>query len=560
MVLKPSSQQPAAAGVSFKLSSIFVSGFLFINVTIMPLKAYISEPFPWVPRTSTDYADLCATNFTACEETLVALFQSRSRSAMVASDSFVFGQAYDLTRQVISIPPGIRLPDSSFLLETSYGQFYSERVRTQLLQVGAGLRNASDFHCLQISRMAGSAAAYAVFWIEPGPGTDYTFYVGIELPAYTPLWRWSKFFFRAFLAVALVHLMWTRYYVHYIHLVRHLRTIGLGAAAPATYYVLVGDPTSVVLLHPGICLAFIFDFFASSDYASRALVRICQTKNLGVFFIASLYLSRTVWFAYASLSAVSHVVLRRVPHLKFAEVDPGLLAIAIFIVAGPVTYLQSRSLFFIDLYHFIDTCLLSGAARDEATEGLIGGVLFIFIFGTLPLNYGFGKPATEKIFKQSKRALRSMATRRTTMQSVSEDAYASVDNNDLKHRMLVRCSLYSFRHKPIVYSGGTLNALFLKDPRYKRYGAISQTGADCYVIFRRSGSGDSEVWACVRLSLLQSARGLFQIKPKAVGPAPKQDTAPKQDSSDIPPSAVAKLHLRPTIKLDAGDFGSPWTM
>ncbi|OQS04378.1 hypothetical protein THRCLA_20901 [Thraustotheca clavata] len=66
------------------------------------------------------------------------------------------------------------------------------------------------------------------------------------------------------------------------------------------YEIVVGDPTSIIQLNPMVSALFIIDFWMSVDFVSRVLLHIEQ--------LAYLYLSRTVWMAYGSLSVVSNLL------------------------------------------------------------------------------------------------------------------------------------------------------------------------------------------------------------------------------------------------------------
>ncbi|EQC27095.1 hypothetical protein SDRG_15103 [Saprolegnia diclina VS20] len=539
---------PAAASsaVVFHWWSVIVSALLFLNVVIMPLKAYISEPLPWA-LTLQESISGCTSNFTACEASLLTAFRARSRS-MPNGTSYVFGSTFDLVRLPLTI--GVKSnEDTSFLLQTTYGQFYSTRVRREILEVGARRRNATDFHALQVSRMAGVVAAYTIFWtdvsITESP-SEIHLYVGMQLPSYSAAWHWSKFLGRCCMAGALAWLMWRRYYRHFVHLAKSLRRVGLPITAPKQrYYVIVGDPTSLVLSEPILCGLFICDFFVSSDFASRALVRICQTHDWVAFLTASLYLSRTVWCGYASMALVSKV-LQKYPSLAFEPVDPGILAVVIFVVAGPVTYLQSRSLLVITIYTAIDSCLLSERGQEEGTEGLLGAVFFVTVFASLPLLYGFGMPLLSRFWRRGQVAPGPRIAAKT-MSSILGGAF---DTNDAKHRWLLRLNLLVFRASikttGFQSTGGSLNALFATDACYKRHRGISQTGTDAYILYvATSADAINGRWTSARLGLLSCAHTLPMMC----------------DATKMPLAcAVSWLELHPSILLHHGVDASPWVM
>ncbi|KAF0716989.1 hypothetical protein As57867_002548, partial [Aphanomyces stellatus] len=95
VVSRPSTTPTAGDGpvrVTYNWMSLFWSTLFLLNLALMPLKAYISETFPWnVPPTSPDFS------FTAFDETTVVMLQSlASVHSPFARDAVAYSLQYTL--------------------------------------------------------------------------------------------------------------------------------------------------------------------------------------------------------------------------------------------------------------------------------------------------------------------------------------------------------------------------------------------------------------------------------------------------------------------------------
>ncbi|OQR89879.1 hypothetical protein THRCLA_22623 [Thraustotheca clavata] len=169
-------------------------------------------------------------------------------------------------------------------------------------------------------------------------------------------WLVFKLVYRLCLSAYIVCCMWKKYYRHYPHLVNNIRLFGV-RDAPKVYEfeIVVGDPTSIILLNPVVSALFVIDFWISVDYVSKAFFHIAQLVDLKLFFLACLYLSRTIWFAYGTLGVVSRILKKLHCERYFYGIDPTWTAIAVGMIAGPFTYAQSRFQLFVHTYNFLVT-------------------------------------------------------------------------------------------------------------------------------------------------------------------------------------------------------------
>ncbi|OQR95603.1 hypothetical protein THRCLA_22104 [Thraustotheca clavata] len=161
--------------------------------------------------------------------------------------------------------------------------------------------------------------------------------------------------------------MWKYYYRHYLNLAKN-----------------IGDPTSIILSNPVVSALFLVDFWI--NFVSRALFRVEQLVGITEFFIAYIYLSRTLWFAYGSLSVVSNVLKKIHCERYFHEIDPTLTAIVVAMIAGPFTFLQSQTKFFVEMYNFLFTFMID---EDHAIEASLASIIYTLTIGTLPVIFGF---------------------------------------------------------------------------------------------------------------------------------------------------------------------------
>ncbi|OQR89881.1 hypothetical protein THRCLA_09531 [Thraustotheca clavata] len=246
--------------------------------------------------------------------------------------------------------------------------------------------NVSDFQAGGLYQVFGYTVSMFAFWaVENSNGN--TMYIGQALLQMSTKWLTFKLIFRLCLSAYIVRCMWKKYYRHYSHLVNNIRLFGV-KDAPKVYEfeIVVGDPTSIILLNPVVSVLFVIDFWISVDFVSKAFYHIAQLVSMKEFFLAYLYLSRTLWFAYGTLSVVSHVLKKLHCERYFRGIDPTWTAIVVATIAGPFTYLQSRIALFAQIYQFLFTII---ALDKDVIEASLPATLYVCTIGTLPLIFGF---------------------------------------------------------------------------------------------------------------------------------------------------------------------------
>ncbi|OQR91854.1 hypothetical protein THRCLA_22432 [Thraustotheca clavata] len=340
-----------------------------LQFVIMPLLAYLTEPFPWEPDSRVDWNSICA-NFNVSKCNNIVLLQARHDSLTLAHGvAYGFWAAYDVHREVVEL-----YSSESFLLKMPLYLFYSKEAHERTLALSAGIINASDFYAVTMSTYIGFPLAYTCTWALPTSSPS-------RIEAYLPLeFHIFKLLLRLDLSFIINRIVQRDYYRHYSHLERFLILFGLNGN-DTIYYIVVGGPTSIVVLNPYMAFAFFMDFLMSLDFICRAVIRICQLDNYIVFFFATIYLSRTLWFTYGGLSLTSYII-KRLKFVRFHPINPTLIALAMTTFAGPLTYYQSRIDFFMDFYYILLNEV--STVPENTIEILHAGWLFMFSIILMP--------------------------------------------------------------------------------------------------------------------------------------------------------------------------------
>ncbi|OQS04772.1 hypothetical protein THRCLA_03016 [Thraustotheca clavata] len=312
--------------------------------------------------------------------------------------------------------------------------------------------------------------------------------------------------------------MWQKYYRHYYDLAINLRLLGIEDAKPTDRIeIVVGDPTSIILLNPYVSIAFILDIWVSIEFFIHALSRVTQFYEIKLCLLACFYLSRMLWLAYGALILLSYILKKIHYEKSFSEADPTLTAIIVSIITGPITNLNSRTIFFIDLYYHL---FLSFAKDENSSDGAIPVVVFCFTIGMLPIVAGFLLKCPNCPHKRN-----------------GAIPYGSITMNDIKHRFTHYFNFMTFSDTASIVKGGGMYQLFAHNRKYKRNLVMSQRGEDCYVVF---GLGKQRT--SVRLSLLSCIDLTFSI-------------CSMTDST----AAVGRLYFdKDEVKLLGGAYNSPW--
>ncbi|OQS07271.1 hypothetical protein THRCLA_00722 [Thraustotheca clavata] len=497
-----------------------------INVAIMPLKAYISEPFPWTTSLSSEIPNDCHFNYTQCTTLLLSFFRNQSKT--MPPDSSLLTATFDVHAIRFSYIPAKTEDDAkSYALHFPSSIFYSKKGIQQAITLARKQYNVSDFSSVVFTRFLGIVTNYITLWAVENQDDD-TMFIGGWQPQMSFEWLLLKLVFRLCLSAYIVRYMWKHYYSYYPQLAKNLHRFGLeNASSGSKFEIVIGDPTSIVILNPIVSALLVVDFWISVDFVGRVFNRIIQLAVIKDFLLAYLYLSRTLWFGYGSLSIMSYLLKRFDCARLFYGVDPTWTAIGIALVAGPMTLLQSRISFMVQFYNFIFTSISKNESEIEIS---IAVIFYTLLLGTLPVMFSF---LPRESFYNGWKKLFSC-----TKMTWEPSSYLY---NDTKNRWTLQFVFFTFRNADIITKGGSVYNLFQLDFKYKKHLGIGQCGADCYVKLK-SGTGK---WTCCRLSLLSC----IDIQP------------PIQFITSKHLTAVGKIEIdKMSIKIIQGSNKSPWVL
>ncbi|RHZ01781.1 hypothetical protein DYB35_013650 [Aphanomyces astaci] len=345
--------------VRFQWKSVLLTVGLFANLLFMPFKVYLSEGSPFTTDSSVEASEF--------DMTLPLLFNASTMAPTIMYD-YDSQNGLDVMRTVV-----VDVLDPTEATTTTLNPVYSilgvpyfppdvKRNWPWVLTYTNrfGYRRIISWNITILT----TTASTSVLWIVPGndlgstsassstnssASTVYYVYRPVVKPL---LWRLVKFLYRIGLCVWIFMLCTTHYYCHVYHLYNNLKTIPLHVTSPAItrYEILVGEPTCVVLSNPWLCLAFVVDICASTEYVGQACLRVCQTENWLYFGLGLLYLGRTVWCAYSTLTILNIVLKRCHRTTWFAPANTTVLAVAATWAGGGIVTIQKQWPKVLDLY------------------------------------------------------------------------------------------------------------------------------------------------------------------------------------------------------------------
>ncbi|KDO26815.1 hypothetical protein SPRG_08105 [Saprolegnia parasitica CBS 223.65] len=493
---------PLAVGVTgrhrvvcFNQVSIVFSFCFLLNLAAMPLKAYLSEAFPWSHRPTPTVGVQVRSNetFEMYEAHALAFYRSRyNNNSLDLTTQYAFDPAQVL--DVIWVPIAFVQPEDFSFAGLPGATFYSRRARRTVKGFLTGPTNASTFAVIEVGTLLGQPSSVSGVWVEILPPTNaMLLYFAAQLSPGSTHWLYFKFAYRIGLTSVILERMWSTYYRHYRTLVSNLRALGVPNITDATWIeIVVGDPTALILQNSLVCGLFVVDFWCSIEIVGQSFVRLSQLQNLVTFSLAALYLSRTVWFAYLLLNLTGRALRRYHLERLIAQVDPTTVAVAVLFSVGPVTYMQSRTGFFVDIYHFLFTFIVPKDRIDNYKEDFLAAMLYSILIGLLPISYGFGKPIALALHRRAHRTLRRQARSirvRPTQPNVARrlthhaDDFGKYVYNDWKHRCLYTIlTALNPQHASALFLGGSIYKIFDTHRGFQRNAAFSFRGSDCYVI------------------------------------------------------------------------------
>ncbi|EQC38897.1 hypothetical protein SDRG_03855 [Saprolegnia diclina VS20] len=470
--------------------------------SVWPMKAYLTEQLPW-RGDNTPYP--VYDSYAAFSASYLAENQARfNRSTLLHQRSYYVDDATrtDVIRVALDMRRRTHDDCIDFLLGLPGLIFYGGNMRRFLCDFAAsprGLNGTDDqrWHqrgVCQYGLFAGTTVGKQCIWLTTGddltqddaPGV-FTLTFIFQLPRFY-VWLWVKFGYRCLISLYVCFEMWREYYRHCTHLCAIVQRFGHTVPTPTSlawqYDLVMGDPTALILLDPVVSAAFTLDVWLSMEYMGIAMVRATQIADLYTLFLAFMYFSRTVWFAYLALSVSSKVLKRFAKEHVFAGVDPTVVAICVAVYVVPVDYLQANTRI-VNAYYWLFRVPASRDTQDEQVDVLLGCVLLTISIALFPVLYGVARSRC--------RSTPALSSRRA--------AYSSQAYNGVKAR-LVLFVLRRFRRRDrqALAFGGTLYAVFEANPRYKRYPTISLRSVDCFLVCKSHGVPKQ----MIRLSLLRS--------------------------------------------------------
>ncbi|EQC42133.1 hypothetical protein SDRG_00973 [Saprolegnia diclina VS20] len=167
------------------------------------MKAYISEPLPWMTNVRTDWTAECAVNTTACKERILMLGRNQSQH-LRPGGAFAYGPAFDVTRQTVLLDPHSPTP---LLLRMPLSQYFSVALRRDTMALDNGALAVNDFGSVLVSRFLRIPVAYTAFWAVNTTTGSVEMYGAMQLPLFTVAFGALKFGMRAVMTTYIVWLM-----------------------------------------------------------------------------------------------------------------------------------------------------------------------------------------------------------------------------------------------------------------------------------------------------------------------------------------------------------------
>ncbi|EQC24864.1 hypothetical protein SDRG_17242 [Saprolegnia diclina VS20] len=474
MTTRIAPEQPIAARpvrVTWSYLSILLSICLSLNIVLTPLKAYLCEPYPWQLPPLPPILKASDASWTTVEATLLEAAKRQYNSSIFTGTTYIFDAETwtSIYRDVFPMP----LPPVScqvdLMTQLNGGAFLPHALQEKLC-VAISNTSYSVSACFEAQLFA---STFNVGCVWTMPGNDSVIVYGAYRMTSSVTALTLKLAVRISLTLYMAGVMWRRYY-------RQYRSLALQCQRypkVGRVHICVGDPTSIFLLHPVLCLCLVLDVWQSVGTVYLEMLAVLQVDDFWQFALGYLYLSRSVWFGYAFLSCTSMLLKKCKREHWFTPLDPTLVAIAAALATGPVTMINGRTAFLV-FYSWLFNVLATSYHSIEITAGVF---FYTIGLGLLPLLAGFG--------------LRWMHCWRVTQPA----DYAAISFNDIKQRVLLTLERLSLGVPANVRRrGGSIHAVCAHLSRLKASPCISQRGADCYLILYDQLGAPIEV---VRLSL-----------------------------------------------------------
>ncbi|CAK4103050.1 unnamed protein product [Aphanomyces euteiches] len=486
--------------VLFCRVSLLYTAFFIANLLAVPLKVYITETVPWRLPTA-------EFNSSRVLESFQELAQSSTKPLVRTTWGYVL-------RYTLDLPSSPATDCTHYMLQFPAALFYGPALRQLACNVMAhNYSTSSAFEC-ESAYLGTLFFANACLWIEPAASASkhaavvFTFGGTTHEPL---MFCWFKFAARLAMSLSILRLMYHDYYRHYKPLVANLKTLGLLGERHAMYLVEMGDPAFLIFTNPWMTLLLGLHFYLDIVFVGLASVRTSQLVDFGEFCLGCLYCASLMWYGYLALRTATFFVKRYHWEAYCLSVDPGYLAFAATIYAGPLFYTLANTwfVFFIqnmlswvpnpDPDRAIDVAPRTFRSLCDCNASLNAAFLVCVTVAVLhcvvPLGFAFGQP-----WLQRRRQVRQYLQGPPTALAVN---YSTEEYNDIKvtflKAMLLKIRKPQAAPNDHARHGGSIYHMYAENARYKRLPLLSHRASDCFVVCLND---DGNPVARVRLTLL----------------------------------------------------------
>ncbi|RQM29889.1 hypothetical protein B5M09_000943 [Aphanomyces astaci] len=447
--------------VAFTGTSVAVSCLFLINLVVMPLKPYLTEPLPVseafrAPSLFPAVAPPLSSTNGQQQPGPVTQFERLYNAGTLPPDVSYF---YDPVHVVEVMRTGVSstsCDDADALVTSVLGvPFFPPDVKSAIVDAVCSLSSNATNNFGTVGRSwriylgAKKVDCLSAAWVVMLPAHNSTtsnvatIYYVFAPHILSPAWIIAKLSYRLVISVCIFVYSVYRYYRPLWHLRWSLQRQPLHVSSTAVRYdVVVGEPTCLVLSNAWVCLAFVVDFWGSTEFFGSACLRMGQTNDIGLFVLGVLYLGRTVWCAYASL-VVLNATLKRLHMAQWAvPANTTTLAIAVTVGGGFLTSVQVKLPPLMAFYTWLLTLVNTVDGNGNVVALDDTAAMVVYVVGMTATCFG--------IVLGKKYVGQSVARRRS----------------HLRHR---------------VCTGGSVYRIFQLFPMVQAQCTISQTGSDCYV-------------------------------------------------------------------------------
>ncbi|OQS02480.1 hypothetical protein THRCLA_21411 [Thraustotheca clavata] len=150
----------------------------------------------------------------------------------------------------------------------------------------------------------------------------------------------------------------------------------------------MGISDSYYIIEPHCIFGIFLDCWFSAETISIAIPRASQTDDSIIMLSAFLYLSRTVWYAYAAMCLTAMLLKRFHREHSFIEIDPTIVAIFTTFFGPAIAYASCNLGFMLELYFSFHSVVQSKNLRQQ-NDGAMPYFAYSVIISSGVIIYGF---------------------------------------------------------------------------------------------------------------------------------------------------------------------------